>query len=124
MRKLLILPVLLCVLSTGCALTQEAINTADVAAAGNERYHVLAQKALDGKAVLADDKVAPITTAEWNSTPPSVRLLVDRLLNALGVNRHAFYSIKFQLDGGKDPATLELKPVSVPKVEAEGGGGE
>jgi hypothetical protein len=120
MRKLLYLPILLCFLSTGCALTDDAIKTAEVAAAGNERYHVLAQKALDGDAVLEKDGVKPITKAEWGATPGSVKFLIDRLLNGLSVNRKAFYSIAFQLDGGVDPETLELKPVAMPGGESDG----
>jgi hypothetical protein len=120
MRTPLYLSVILCTLLTsGCALTQQAVNTAEVGAAGNERYHVLVQKAFDGKAVLKDDGIAPITADEWKSTPKSVRVLVDRLLNGLSTNRFAFYSITFQLDEGPDPETLELKPVKIPDVEED-----
>lgn len=122
MRKPLILSLLLCtLLSSGCALTSDAINTADVAAAGNERYHTLVQKAFDGEADLEKDAIAPITKDEWKGTPKSVQILVDRLLNGLGANLHAFRSISFQLGGGVDPDTLEKPKVTPPEVDESAG---
>lgn len=122
MRKPLVLSLVLCTLLTsGCALTSEAINTAEVAAAGNERYHALAQKAFDGDAVLEEDAIAPITKDEWKGTPKSVQILVDRLLNGLGANLHAFRSISFQLGEGADPDTLDKPKVTPPEVDESAG---
>jgi hypothetical protein len=117
-RRSLFLLTALCLFFSGCAVTDKAIATAEVAAAGNDRYHALAQQALDGT-VDPEKGLLPITAEEWKATPKSVRILVSRLLNGLGVNRHAFYSISFQLNSGADPDTLDLKPVTVPKVADE-----
>jgi hypothetical protein len=124
MRTPLILTLFLCtLLLSGCAsLPQKAAETAEVGAAGNERYLVLTQKAFSGDAVFEKDGLEPITSDEWKATPNSVRVLVSRLLNGLGTNRFAFYSIAFQLDEGPDPETLGLRPVEVPEVEDESAG--
>lgn len=113
-----LLAVILCAFFSGCAVTQEAVNTAEVAAAGCERYHVLAQEAFDGT-IDPEKGLLPITTEEWSGTPKSVRVLVGRLLGSLDTVRYAFYSISFQLDSGPDPATLELKTVIPPEVPDE-----
>ena len=116
--SLFLLAVTLSVFLAGCTVTDKAIATAEVAAAGNDRYHELAQQALDGT-VDPDDGLLPIKAADWEATPKSVRVLVARLLNGLHTNRHAFYSIGFQLGAGPDPDTLGLKPVSVPEAPDE-----
>jgi hypothetical protein len=116
---LFILVAILCVFSSGCTVTDKAIATAEVAAAGNDRYAELAQKALDNKAVLADDGLLPISAADLHGTPKSVLLLVEKLLDGLDSNRFAFYSISFQLGEGKDPKLLTLEPVTIPDENAD-----
>ena len=110
-----LLAAVLCVFFSGCAVTQEAINTAEVAAAGTERYIELSQKAFDGT-IDPEKGLLPVTSEEWAGTPKSVRTLVERLLGALDTHRYAFYSISFQLNSGPDPSTLNLAPVIAPDV--------
>jgi hypothetical protein len=102
-------------LLTGC-VTDTAI-TAEVAAAGNDRYTQLATEVLDGS---VDAKNGPpITKEEVEKTPASVRKFVNRLLVALHVNRFAWHSVLFQLNKGPDPETLGLEPVKLPDVKDE-----
>jgi hypothetical protein len=115
---LIILAICLAFLS-GCAVTDEAIATAEVGAAGNDRYVELAQKALDNKAVFEKDGLLPISEADLKATPKSVRLLTEKLLDGLHSNRFAFYSISFQLGEGKDPKLLVLEPVTFPDENAD-----
>jgi hypothetical protein len=118
----LILVFLCSLFFSGCSVTHKAVATADVAAAGNDRYHTLVQKAFDGTADMDEDGLLPIKADEWKAAPKSVRVLVDRLLNGLNTNRFAFYSIKFQLGEGADPDTLGLEPISPPEVPDENAG--
>jgi hypothetical protein len=120
MRQSALIVLTLCLVSlSGCAATDEAIKTAEVAAAGNDRYVALAQKALDNKAELEKDGVLPISSADLKATPKSVRHLVEKLLDGLGSNRFAFYSISFQLGEGKDPKLLVLESVVFPDTNAD-----
>lgn len=105
---------LLVVFFSGCAVTDEAIKTATVAAAGNDRYTAIMIKAFDGTARTRVDGVAPVTSQHLANTPPQVRLILRRLLNALHVNRVVSHSLKFQLDAGPDPVTLKLRPLALP----------
>ena len=105
--------VLALVLCSGCAVTDKAAGTAQVAAAGNDRYLMLAGQALDGS-VDPEMGLLPISPDQLAATPKPVRLLVERLLDAVNTNRHAFYSISFQLNKGPDPDTLGLTPVELP----------
>jgi hypothetical protein len=115
-----LLPAILCFMTTGCTVTDKAIATAEVAAAGNDRYAELAQKALDGTAVFAGDGLHPITGDELKATPESVKHLINKLLDGLHSNRFAFYSISFQLGEGDDPDTLGLGgPVEIPDENAD-----
>lgn len=118
-RSSLLLLTILCLFFSGCKVTDKAIATADVAGAGNDRYHTLVGKAFDGTADLEKDGLDSITAEEWKATPKPVRILVDRLLDGLHTNRFAFYSIRFQLDAGPDPETLDLKPFALPEVPDE-----
>ncbi len=98
---------------SGCAGTA-AIKTATMAAAGNDRYTMIVTKAFDGTARVKSEGVAPVTSKDLLDTPPAVRLLLRRLLNALHVNRVVSHSLKFQLDAGPDPSTLKLRPLALP----------
>lgn len=112
--RLSVLVLLVAFFLSGCAVTDEAIKTATVAAAGNDRYTVIVAKAFDGTATTRADGVAPITSKHLADTPPQVRLLIRRLLDALHVNRVVSHSLKFQLDAGPDPKGLRLRPVALP----------
>jgi hypothetical protein len=115
-RTLLALTLAACLL--GCSTVKDAaINTAEVAAAGNDRYTELATQVLDGS---VDQKNGPAVTKEdLEKTPASVRTFLNRLLTALHVNRFAWHSVLFQLDKGPDPETLGFKPVKLPEPEDE-----
>lgn len=89
-----------------CA-TQEAINTAEIAAAGNDRYHTLVQDGLD-----------TLPPGDLERTPERVRELLQRTLNSLYVNRVAWHSVLFMLDAGDDPAKLDLAPIKLPEPAA------
>ena len=113
MAKALLLA--LALLFSGCAVIEKAASTAKVAAVGNERYLELAQKALDGTAE-PDTGVLPISKEAWANSPKPVRLLVERLVEALEGNRYAFYSIAFQLDRlSTDPNLLNLPKTKMPE---------
>jgi hypothetical protein len=105
----------LCLFS-GCAVTDAAIRTAEVGAAGNDRYAELATKALAGEANMATDGLMPVSPEDLSATPDSVKVLVSKLLGGLHANRVAFHSITFQLNAGPDPETLGLKPVAIPSL--------
>jgi len=118
MTRRLTLPVLLAlvILLAGCSCAKDAaMNTAEVAAAGNDRYYTLATAILDGS-VDAENGPA-VTEADLTATPASVREFVVKLLTALHVNRVAWHSMLFQLDLGPDPDSLELLPVVLPEQE-------
>lgn len=106
---------LLCALLGGCtAVPDKALDTAKTAAAGNDRYTALVTAALAGKTDLKKDGIAPVPQADLDKTPLSVRILLQRLLEALHTNRFAWHSALYQVDEGKDPQTLDLKPVELP----------
>lgn len=116
MTRSLILVFLLAV-APGCRVTDAAIATIETQAAGNDRYTVLAQKALDGKSDLATDGVEPLGKNDLDKTPAPVLGLLQRLLESLHVNRKAAHSALFQLNEGPDPAGLDLQPIQLPKSE-------
>ena len=99
---------------SGCVST-DAVNTAKVAAAGNDRYYTLSTQTLDGS--VKEENGPAITKAELAKTPPSVKKFLGKLLGALHVNRHAFHSILFQLDEGSDPKDMGLSPAALPADE-------
>lgn len=110
MKRLPLLFVCLLLL-VGCRVTDEAINTAKVAAAGNDRYTAIVVQILDGT---VDAKNGPrVTQEDLRNTPGSVRILLNKLLGAMHVNRFAWHSVLFQLDEGADPETMNLAPVVI-----------
>ena len=105
------------VLLSGCCASEAALNTAQVAAAGNDRYTDLSVQILDGS---VDDTNGPAVNEEdWAETPASVREFMRKLLDALHTNRFAWHSILFNLDVGPDPNTLALEPVALPATTDE-----
>jgi len=109
---------LACVALLGCRVTDEAIATAQVAAAGNDRYTALVQEVLAGTA--KDKNGPPVTPEDLKNTPGSVRVLLGRLLGTLHVNRYAWHSVLFQLNEGPDPELMGLKPVTIKLVTTDG----
>ena len=110
---------LLVLLFSGCAVTSEAIETAQTQAAGNDRYTTLVVAALANGTDLERDGIAPVSTDELVKTPVAVRGLIGRLLEALHANRFAAHSLVFQLDAGPDPEGLGLRAVELPAVPDE-----
>lgn len=105
--------------SVGCAATEAAIKTAESMAVGGERYYDLATSSFAGGTSLEVEGIASVSTADLAKTPASVRGMLGLLLESLHANRVGANSILFQLDGGPDPATLDLKPVAMPAVKGE-----
>lgn len=99
----------------GCRVTDKAINTAQAAAASNDRYTTLTLKAFAGESSLAIDGIAPVSSTDLAETPAPVQGLISRLLEALHANRFASHGILFQLNEGPDPKTLKLTPVQLPE---------
>jgi len=113
-----LLPVLFCMALSGCRVTDEAIATAQVAATGNDRYTALVLEVLYGQ---PDAKNSPrVTPEDLKNTPGSVRILLNRLLGTLHVNRYAWHSVLFQLNEGPDPELMSLTPVTVKLVTTDG----
>lgn len=102
--------------TSGCwsVATEAVIDTTAVGVASSERYHELASKVVAGENA---GGVAGITSADLAATPPRVKTLTQKLLNALHANRFSWHSIQFQLDEGPDPKHLNLKPIQLPGDE-------
>lgn len=115
-----IVTLVLIALLSGCAcVTDRAIKTAEVAAAGSDRLTDLVHKALEEKADLQRDKIASVSPQDLASSPASVQVLLQKLLNAVHAHRYAWHSVLFQLDEGVDPAKLDLEAIRLPSVNEE-----
>lgn len=109
-------------LSACCAsLPEKAIDTVKSQAAGNDRYTELVTLALAGEADFEEHGIASVSHDDVASTPAPVRVLIQRLLDALHTNRFAAHSALFQLDLGSDPAGL-FEPIEFPGPPDESDG--
>lgn len=108
MRLLVVLVLAL----SGCCVADKALETAEAAAAGSERYTLLASQALAGT-IGANMGLEPVSPEDLKKAPPNVRLLISRLFEALHSNRFAWHSLLFQLNKGPDPATLKLEVIEL-----------
>jgi len=109
-RRLFVFITILCILGllSGCGISRAVKDHIDTEAAAH-----------DGYTRLIEQDIGDLSTDDISKTPRRVRLLVNHLLEAIYLGRESWHSIRFNVNDGPNPDTLELYPPIFPEPAEE-----